>query len=221
MGQPHNPYNNRPTAQMYLIRHGSTSMNSNEAEPERFRAWSNPPLNEDGIRDAHQAGQFMQDKGIKHIFASDLDRAMHTGEIVGQYTGAAVTPVHGLRPWNIGEYTGTPVEQNIKTLVKYQTQHPNEKVPGGESYNEFLTRWKSTFTHLLHISAQHGPIGVVTHTRNINALENEQRGLPPGEKSSLSTGGIMRVDMLGGKLKLTDLDPSRGKPDDPQGKPQE
>jgi len=208
-----NPY--QPTARIYLVRHGDTNQNSGSGGEERFRAWGDPPLNEKGMAVAHRAGQFLANKNIAHIFASDLGRTEHTAQIISQYTGADVTPVRGLRPWNLGDFTGQPVEPNKSTVEEYQ-KHPNEPLPGGESYNSFLNRWKQAFQQAVHTSHKLGrPIALVTHTRNINALEFDVKGLPTKVDSMLPPGGILRADIHNGKIKLKDLDPEEGMKDEP------
>lgn len=202
-------------ATLYLVRHGNTDQNSGEGTTERFRAWGDPPLNDQGLAVAHRAGQFLAHKNIAHIFASDLGRTEHTAQIISQYTGAEVTPVRGLRPWNLGHFTGQPVEPNKQIVEDYQ-QHPSEPLPGGESYNDFLHRWKSTFQQMVHVSQRLGrPIALVTHTRNINALEFDVKGLPTKVDSMLPPGGILRADVHANKIHLKDLDPAEGLKDEP------
>lgn len=202
-----------PPAKLYIVRHGDTDLNSTSGNPERFRAWADIPLNDKGIESAHQAGQFLANKGIKHIFASDLHRNLQTAHIIGQHTGAGITPVRGLRPWNLGEFTGQPVEPNIKTVQKYQDKSPDTPLPGGESFNTFRQRWHETLQHMVHFSMQHGPIALVTHTRNLNELKARVEGRKTEIKSEQPPGGIVRMDIQGGRVKLTDEDANEGMKD--------
>lgn len=201
------------TAQLYLVRHGDTDLNSTSGNPERFRAWADIPLNEKGIGSAHEAGQFLANKGIKHIFASDLTRNLQTAHVISQYTGAEVTPVHGLRPWNLGAYTGQLVEPNKGTLEAYM-KTPQVPLPGGESFQTFQQRWHSTLQHLTMFSSQHGPVAVVTHTRNLNDLKARVKGQTDHYKSEQPPGGIVRMDVRGGKIKLVDEDQQEGMKDE-------
>lgn len=205
-----NPYQQPPTAQVYLVRHGATNLNSGEGGEEKFRAWGDPPLNDEGIGDAHKAGQYLANKGIAHIFASDLGRTQHTAQIISQYTGADVTPVHGLRPWNVGDLTGKPVEPNKKMVEDYQ-KHPDQPLPGGESYNTFLGRWRQSFSHIVQAASKLGrPVAAVTHTRNVNALEFDVKNTPTKLDSMIPPGGIVRADIFGSHIKLHNLDPEEG-----------
>jgi len=175
----------------------------NDPEDERYRGWSNPPLNEAGVADAHAAGRFLADKGIRHIISSDLGRAMDTANIIGQYTHAEVVPVHDMRTWNVGQFTGMRVA-DVKSQVDAfkNSGHP---IPGGESYPAFQQRWHGAVQKLVgHSKASSDPIAVVTHSANIQDLGAKE---PP-------PGGIVRMDIHGGKASFKNFDLQEGlKPD--------
>lgn len=198
-------------ATIFLTRHGHTNLNTGTANQERFRAWSDPPLNEEGHQDAQKAGNFLADKGIAHIFASDLGRTMETAHAIHQSTGAPITPMHGLRPWNIGKFTGELVEPNKKEVQHYQ-DNPNETVPGGESYNTFLQRNNTTLHHIAMFADHIGqPVVAVAHTRNVNAVKGQVKGLKSIPMDSMTgPGGIVRMGIHNNKVHLTDMDPEEG-----------
>lgn len=202
-------------AQIYFVRHGDTDLNTGSAQTERFRGWGNPPLNEKGMNSAHEAGAFLQDKGIAHIFHTDLTRGEQTAQIIHAHTGADTTPVHGLRPWNMGNLTGQPVEPNIKMVEEYQNKKPDEPLPGGESFHQFQDRWHQTLHTLVHTSANaQRPIAAVTHTRNLNDLKHTVEGKPMETKSMQPPGGIIRMDVRNGKISLHDEDTQEGMKDE-------
>jgi len=194
---------------LYIVRHGETNSNSGSGpdKGEKFRGWANIPLNDEGIDSAHQAGTKLENSGITHIFASDLDRTQHTAQIISQYTGAQVIPTHGLRPWNVGNLSGQPVEGNTETFKHYH-DNPTEQIPGGETYNDFYQRWKTTLGHLMDHTAQTGhPAAIVTHTRNINSLQNILSGgkakIPA--KGIVEPGDILALDFDHSGAKVTKL----------------
>lgn len=214
------PVSGKPNARLYLVRHGDTDLNSTSEGPERFRAWGDPPLNEKGFQSAHEAGAFLQDKGISHIFHSDLTRNTQTAQVIHAYTGAPMTPVRGLRPWNLGDLTGQPVEPNLKMVQEYQENTPSKPLPNGESFRDFQTRWHTTLHSLIQYSAdQQKPIALVTHTRNLNELKHQVQGKKMEVKSMQPPGGIVRMDIHNGRVKLYDEDTKEGLQD--EHKPQE
>lgn len=197
------PAGSQVNARLYIVRHGETNFNTSEQE--RFRGWGDPPLNEKGFQSAHEAGHFLADKGITHIFHSDLTRTTQTAHVIHAYTGADMTPVHGLRPWNLGELTGQPVEPHLPMVQEYQKKHPDKPLPDGESYNDFQSRWHSTLHALTHFSAVHqAPVALVTHTRNLNDLKSQVSGKPVEVKSMTPPGGVTRMDVHSGHVKLHD-----------------
>lgn len=209
-----------PDARLYIVRHGDTDLNSTASGSERFRAWGDPPLNEKGFESAHEAGEFLADKNIGHIFHSDLTRNAQTAAVIHAYTGAPVTPVRGLRPWNLGDLTGQPVEPNLKMVQEYQDKRPDEPLPNGESFHAFQNRWHSTLHALVGYSQQHKqPIALVTHTRNLNDLKHQVTGEKLEVKSMQPPGGIVRMDVFGNRIKLFDEDKAEGLKD--EHKPQE
>jgi len=207
-------------AQLYIVRHGDTDLNSTSGGTERFRAWGDPPLNEKGFESAHQAGQFLADKNIGHIFHSDLTRNAQTAAVLHAYTGAPTTPVHGLRPWNLGDLTGQPVEPNLDQVQEYQEKTPDKPLPNGESFNTFRDRWHQTLHTLTNFSKQQKqPIALVTHTRNLNELKHSINNEKMKVKSMQPPGGIVRMDVANGRVKLIDEDTKEGLAD--EHKPQE
>lgn len=211
-------YPSDTNARLYIVRHGDTDLNdTNSDEPERFRAWGDPPLNDKGFDSAHEAGQFLANKGIEHIFHTDLIRGAQTAQVIHAHTGAPVSPVHGLRPWNIGKFTGQEVKPNEDEVQSYQTKTPDTPVPGGESFHDFQQRWHQTLHQLVQYSNEkQAPIAVVTHTRNLNDLKDTLKGNKPGMKSQQPPGGIARFDVRHGKMSIHDEDAQEGMKDEHQ-----
>ncbi|HEX7673545.1 MAG TPA: 2,3-bisphosphoglycerate-dependent phosphoglycerate mutase [Bdellovibrio sp.] len=66
--------------QLILLRHGQSQWN----QENRFTGWSNVPLTELGIQEAHQAGQIIKrsDLTISLIYSSVLERCVETSKII-------------------------------------------------------------------------------------------------------------------------------------------
>ena len=156
---------------IFLVRHGSTQYN--EQGNERLRAWADVPLDKNGIEQAHDAAEYLSRHNIAGIVTSDLQRAHLTGQIIGQATGTQVSTSSELRPWNMGVFTGKPIE-DVKPWLKHYQDLPNEQVPGGESYNEFFQRWSGALNKVLPLAKTNmdSSYVYVVHARNINATDN-------------------------------------------------
>lgn len=125
---------NTPT--VYLVRHGDTDYNSGHTSPEKFRSHLDVPLSAEGRKEAKELAKKFSDKDIEAIYSSDLSRAYDTAEALAEETGAEHFEDERLRPWDLGELAGTPVEKGIKTLNQY-AKTPDKPLPGGESLNDF------------------------------------------------------------------------------------
>jgi len=131
-----------------------------------------------------------------------------------------MTPVRGLRPWNLGDLTGQPVEPNLETVKSYQDKTPTKPLPNGESFRDFQSRWHTTLHTLVNYSAHHQQtIALVTHTRNLNELKSQVEGKPMQVKSEQPPGGVLRMDVSHGRVKLHNEDTAEGMKD--EHKPQE
>lgn len=153
-----------------IIRHGATDLNK-EGSPDagtsqdRVRGWKDVPLNDLGRAEAEKVAGKMGNNKPDVLISSDLKRAHETAQIVSGKSGIPLVEVNpGLRPWNVGRFAGQPSEEAVPKLVDYAENKPNEKVPGGESFNEFQHRFATTLNDLL--GRYEGHLGLVTHLRN-------------------------------------------------------
>ena len=82
----------------------------------------------------------LADSGIKRIFCSDLVRAKQTAHALAETTKAPVKAVEGLRPWDLGKFTGQSYQTIRDQVTSYAKNKPDQKVPGGESFDTFAHR---------------------------------------------------------------------------------
>ncbi len=153
-----------------LIRHGATSLNSDDHTIDRIRGWTDYPLSEHGRAEAVMLADKIAPTKPTILLHSDLNRAAHTAWIIAKilYVPQAETGTD-FRPWDIGMYVGANARETVPKLARFATITPYEAVPGGESFNTFRTRF---LTGLLDALQRHeGLIGIVTHHRNERLLK--------------------------------------------------
>lgn len=82
-----------------FIRHGQTDYNKNKI----FCGWTDAELNVDGIKEAHNAGKILKDKGYAFdiAFTSVLKRAIDTTKIIIQEIGQNDLPIK--YSWRLNE----------------------------------------------------------------------------------------------------------------------
>lgn len=197
----------KPT--LYLIRHGDTDLN--DPKDEKFRAWTDVPLNRLGVEDAETAAVHLRlhtiDRPVYRVVASDLQRTVMTGHIVKDELQVEMRLERGLRPWNLGEtFTGKSVKEHAAELNKYQ-DNPTRKIPGGESYQEFYDRYSETLKRLLAWTEKHPdkPLVAVTHSRNLLALPTIVANRPVGDvpvKGGPAPAEIVRLCKEGDSWKV-------------------
>lgn len=153
------------TVVLYLGRHGETDLNSED----KLRGWIDVPLNADGIDEAHSMAEEMKHYSIDRVYASDLDRADKTAQIVAKEHGLKVIPRQWFRPLDYGELSGKSLKDIKPTLLKlndiWETD-PAEHAPGGESFEEFQDRNLQGLHAILTSAKDNEEILLVAHLRN-------------------------------------------------------
>jgi broad specificity phosphatase PhoE len=96
----------------------------------------------------------------------------------------SITHDDGFRTWNLGKLEGQPETKDMKATIQKYRDNPNLKVPGGESYANFIDRITPAYNKTLATSPDKTLI--VTHSEVVKGL-----GLPklkPGEVHPVKVG---------------------------------
>lgn len=214
---------------IFLLRHGATRLNNQtDMSEDRIRGWTDVPLAEEGRKEAQAAALKLKAKGVNAIVTSDLSRARETAAIIGKALGVKPAVSRGLRPWNLGTFSGKSTKEALPEIADYAQKRPDESVPQGESFNAFKER---AFAGLADaIEANQGKVLViVTHHRNerlyeawekagrpedlsIDLKEFLQKGDPPGGIKELAIGDVDKWEPKSGSPKPQKLQQSNGKP---------
>lgn len=127
---------------LLLARHGQTDDN---LEPLRAQGFSDTPLNEVGLEQAHAlAARIAAEFDVRSLWSSDLSRAAVTAEIVGERIGLDARLDSRLREGDRGEWEG-------RLFVDIARDEPDAyaawlrggaefRFPGGESLQEHSDR---------------------------------------------------------------------------------
>ena len=150
---------------LIAVRHGPTALN--DPSDERIRGWADVALTAAGHKVAQEAGASLKGLPLADLRASDMKRTLQTAQHIAKATGVKVQPVPALRPWDLGHFTGESV-QKVQPRILHFYAHADEKVPGGESFKHFLSRFMPLVTPLIHDDKLHV---IVSHFRNLKALE--------------------------------------------------
>jgi probable phosphoglycerate mutase len=145
-----------------LVRHGQSTWNSEH----RIQGQLDPPLSEEGRRQATRVGRRLARHRFAGFYSSDLKRALETASAIGAVTGGSPSPTTGLREIFLGEWEGLNTQELAQRFPEAWTRWTEEPswdvVPGGEGAVAFERR---VATEMDSILARHeqGDVLVVTH----------------------------------------------------------
>ncbi|TYL92931.1 histidine phosphatase family protein [Bradyrhizobium rifense] len=94
-----------PSRSFCGLRHGATDWNRQGL----FQGRTDNPLNEDGLRQAHEAADLLRGAGVSRIVASPLVRAAKTAEIIAEAISVPLTIDEGIIEFDFGSFEGLPV----------------------------------------------------------------------------------------------------------------
>jgi broad specificity phosphatase PhoE len=171
----------------YFCRHGETAGNAANT----FRGPLDIPLNAEGHRDAKNLGKWFANKDISAVYASDKQRTRDTAEAIAIPKGLKVQATPELGPINVGYLAGEPKKDHEK-VMDYFEKYPNEKIPMGESVNEFRARTQPPIKKVL-VEGAHSPhpVVAVVHSSIIHELNHIITG--DHNQTLVKPGGVVGV----------------------------
>lgn len=157
---------NAPIA--YFVRHGETAGNAAGA----FRGPVDFPLNNEGVRDAKNLGKWFEDKDISAVYSSPKTRTRDTADQIAIPKQLKVQVVSEFGPIDVG-YLAGELKKDHEHVMDYFEKYPNEKIPMGESLNEFRARVQPPIKKVLVEGAHSAhPVVAVVHSSIIHELNH-------------------------------------------------
>lgn len=158
---------------LIVLRHGRTAWNAQR----RFQGQADPPLDEEGLRQAYEVAGMIATLDVDLLVSSDALRAAQTAAPVGDLTGLPVTLDARLRERSLGHWEGlTRDEVRHRYPDEYADWAAGRDVSrrGGESRRQVADRAMAAFSEI----AAAGTAVLVTHSATAMALCNSLLGLP-------------------------------------------
>jgi 2,3-bisphosphoglycerate-dependent phosphoglycerate mutase len=199
---------------LVLVRHGQSEWN----RLNMFTGWKDVGLSEEGVAEAHRAGQLLKEEGLHFdsAFASTLQRAHNTLDIILGELGQDKLPTvkaAALNERDYGQLVGINKEEARKRFGAEQVQIWQRSYdiapPGGESLKDTASRVCPFFERWIVPELQEGKnVIVVAHGNSLRSLIMELDQLSPEEVKDYSlataTPVIYRLT-VDGSIKKTDL----------------
>jgi probable phosphoglycerate mutase len=181
-----------PAGGVLLARHGQTNDN---LEPIRCQGFSDTPLNDVGLRQAHELAERATGMQLRSLWCSDLIRAAETARIVGERIGLAPHPDQRLREGNRGDWEGRLfieiAAEDPDGYAAWMRAGENYRFPGGESLREHSDR---VLAALADVRAR-GPLPalVVCHRGCIRVAlcSRDPRGLDAFHEYDIPNTGVV------------------------------
>ena len=191
-------------AHLLCVRHGESTWNADK----RWQGWADAPLSALGEEQAREAAARLRGVAFDAVFASDLQRAVRTAQLLAPGRDIVVEPL--VRERDVGDWSGltTPeIESRWPGQIDAWRTGRIPSPPGGEDNTEFGARVVRGVEHIATQVGRDGVALVVVHGGVVRALERaadeDALTLPnlggrwfdvtPGAASSLRAGDIVRL----------------------------
>ncbi len=194
------------TCWLYLIRHGATE--NNRADPPRLQGRrTDPPLSEEGRRQAQRTGEFLSACRLDGVYSSPLLRARQTAEAVAEPHGLEVQVDDGLIEVDVGLWEGQSWEDIQKMEPEayraFMTDAYANPYLGGENLRTVLARAVPAFERLMseHLARC---IATVAHNVVNRAYLAQLMGMPVARYRSIPQDncGITLLRYRNGRVKV-------------------
>ena len=187
-------------AELLLVRHGESAA-AREGEPfPLVDGQGDPPLHEEGHRQAALVADRLQHEDITAIYVSTLQRTAQTAAPLGDRLG--ITPVveADLREVHLGEWEGGLFRKHVSDghpiALRMQLEQRWDVIPGAEPADAFRTRVRRAITALAERHADEC-IAVFVHGGVIGEVLAMATGARPFAFNGSDNGSISQLIVIG------------------------
>jgi broad specificity phosphatase PhoE len=160
-----------------FVRHGQSTWN----EVHRIQGQLDPPLSDEGRRQARLAGKRLAGRRFVAAYASDLARAFETALLIGESIDIEPQPMADLREIFLGRWEGLTTEELAEQFpaewARWAEEPSWDVVPEGEGAAEFEKRVGVAVDSILARHPQ-GDVLLVTHGGVIQVALHRVVGRP-------------------------------------------
>jgi len=165
------------SCRLYLVRHGETAWNAEI----KLQGHADIPLSERGKEQASLLAGRLAKKKISAVYASDLQRASETAQIIAEHHKLAVKQVKSLREMNFGAWEGltwSEINEKFGNLAERWWENPlSINVPEGETLKELALRVNEAIHQFVRNHTDGQEILVVSHGGPLRAFISSILGI--------------------------------------------
>lgn len=179
------------------VRHGQTDWNLIN----RMQGSTDIELNKTGIEQAQNLAEKLKNQPVDIIFASSLNRAAKTAEIINQYHNKEIILTDNFKEINFGIFEGQLYDEIMEELEVFRRN--GLQVPEGESEEDFFNRVYEKMDEI--IKSKHKNILVVCHFNTIRSIICYFLNLSPNRRFDYPVGNtaIHTFELHGDKFSMT------------------
>jgi broad specificity phosphatase PhoE len=195
------PHGDLATCRLYLVRHGTTTMNVEN----RYRGRRDIPLDAQGYQEAVDAARQLANVGLAAVYTGPLRRTIATAQIIADESRVPdLRILHGLNNVDYGSWEGMTAEEaamyHPEAFALYRTAPRRAVCPDGERLRDAQLRMIAAMR--LIASRHPGEVVVgVTHAvmirlvvAELTGIEDESWRIPVGRGSL--TEFVMKHDTI-------------------------
>jgi broad specificity phosphatase PhoE len=163
---------------------------------------------------AEKAAKALNAQGVDTLVSSDLPRAEQSTKLIAEKMGGDVrtSATSRLRTWNTGDdVAGKPEKETIPLRQKY-LKNSEIEMPGGESWDEFMSRFGTELHAIERRRAKGENVALVGHGHHIMAVPELLGGqkVDPKKLATLDSdyepGGVYGFHKEGNNVRVERLD---------------
>ena len=152
------------------MRHGQAQNNTSRVLAGRA---SGVKLTEKGVTQANEIGKYLKSLDVSHIYASPIERAHNTAQIVGEHVGLPTTVDERLYELEMGKFSGMAYDdlfaKHGNVFLKFYQGDPTIEENGVETFAQVKQRVLSIVDHVRKEHAGKNVL-LVTHMDPIKAM---------------------------------------------------
>lgn len=192
--------------QLFLIRHGTTTLNVQN----RYRGRRDVPLDAQGYQDAVDAARRLSGAGLSAVYAGPLRRTMATAQIIADEARVPdLRILHGLNNVDYGAWEGLTSEEasrlSPEAFLLYRTDPHHAVCPAGERLTDAQARMVEAI-ELIGSRHRGEVVAAVTHAVMIRLLVVALTGRTgEGWRIPVGRGSLTTVVVKDGAISLGGL----------------
>jgi broad specificity phosphatase PhoE len=193
-------------AELYLVRHGTTTLNIQN----RYRGRRDVPLDAQGWADAVDAARALSPLNLTAVYAGPLRRTINTAQVIADECRIPdVRILHGLINLDYGVWEGMTSEEaamyDPEMFSQYKSSPDTAICPNGERLSDAQARMIEA-VQLIGERHKGERVAGITHAVMIRLVASKLLNLPGEEwRIPVGRGSLTKFEVESGQIRLVEM----------------